>query len=63
MIPLLVRALGALVPVRLLIAGSAVLLLRRRRTVWVGLQMLGAACLSIVVLAQLFGLTPAPVPM
>jgi len=47
----LVSALVALVPVGVLFAGSAVLLVRRQ-TVGALLQLLGAGCLVVVVLAH-----------
>jgi hypothetical protein len=54
------KALVALVPALVLLAGSAVLL-SRTRTMAALLQLLGAACLVVVVLAHLceaFGLFP-----
>jgi hypothetical protein len=47
----LVRALVALVPTCLLLAGSVVVCLRGR-TVWSLLQLLGAGCLVVVVLTH-----------
>jgi len=44
-------ALAALVPACMLFAGSAVLFFRGK-TVWSFLQLLGAACLVVVVLAH-----------
>lgn len=48
----LAQALVALVPVCMLFFGSLVLL-ARQKTVWSFLQLLGAGCLVIVVLAHL----------
>jgi hypothetical protein len=47
----LIKALIALVPVCMLFSGSAVLF-ARRRTLWSLLQLLGAACLIVVVLTH-----------
>ena len=46
------KALVALVPACMLLSGSAVLFFRGR-TLWSLLQLLGAACLVVVVLAHL----------
>ena len=47
----LLKALVALVPACMLLSGSAVLFFRAR-TVWSLLQLLGAGCLLVVVLAH-----------
>jgi hypothetical protein len=48
----LLKALAALVPTCLLLSGSAVLFFRGK-TVWSFLQLLGAACLVVVVLTHI----------
>jgi len=47
------KALVALVPVCMLFSG-AVILFSRRRTAWIFLQLLGATCLVMVILAHVF---------
>jgi len=49
--PTLLKAIGALVPVCIIFAGSLVLFIRARTTFAV-LQLIGAACLVIVVLVH-----------
>jgi hypothetical protein len=49
---ILLKGLAALVPMGLLLSGSAVLFFRSK-TVWSLLQLLGAACLAVVVLTHI----------
>jgi succinate dehydrogenase/fumarate reductase cytochrome b subunit len=49
----LLKALIALVPACMLFSGAAVLF-SRGRTAWVFIQLLGAACLMVVVLTHIF---------
>jgi hypothetical protein len=47
----LLKALLALVPMGMLLAGSAILFFKEK-TLWPFLQLLGAGCLAVVVLAH-----------
>jgi hypothetical protein len=48
----LLRALVVLVPAALLLAGSAILF-SRQRNIWCLMQLIGACCLAMVVLAHI----------
>jgi predicted Na+-dependent transporter len=48
----LLKALIALVPIGMLLSGSAVLFFRRR-TAWTFLQLIGSGCLVLVVFAHI----------